>query len=308
MKYFVGIDGGGTKTKLVVMDGEEKVVFSSVGGPGNILSSGYATVKESIKTVFQQGIINNGLALSDCVGMCIGAAGGARDSVKKQLEEIVRSLGYNNELQITHDGEIALIAGAKGEAALLLIAGTGAICYGRNNKGDIVRVSGWGHIIGDEGGAYSIGVNIVKAVMRAYDGREEPTVLRELLLKEMKINNEEEIISKIYSGQSNKETIAALAVLIEEGLKVKDSVSIKIADEAIEELVKTTKPAIRKLDFIDNQEMFRIILDGSVFKYNAYIRQGYINRINGLYKNADVIMMEEDAAYGAAIKILRGYR
>ncbi|WP_040214033.1 BadF/BadG/BcrA/BcrD ATPase family protein [Clostridium polynesiense] len=306
MKYIVGIDGGGTKTKLIVMDTEEKVQFSCIGGPCNILSSGYDTVKQSIEMVLQEGIIDNGLSFDDCIGMCIGAAGGARDSVKSQLEEIVRNLGYKGNLQITHDGEISLIAGSRGEAALLLIAGTGAICYGRNKQGDAVRVSGWGHIIGDEGSAYSLGIKIVKAVMKAYDGRGEKTALKELLFKVLQINSEEEVIMKIYGEQSNKEHIAALAVLIEDGLKLKDAVSIKIADETIDELVYTVLPAAKKLGFMDSGESFKVIIDGSVLVNNDYIREGFTKKIQSIFKNACVSITGQDAASGAAIKILKG--
>ncbi len=303
MEYIVGIDGGGTKTRLVVIDKEGKTLFTSIGGPSNILSSGYEESKRSINTVLTNGILDNDLEFKNCIGMCIGVAGGGRATVKGQIEEIIRTAGFKGKLIVTHDGEIALTAGTEGKEGLLLIAGTGAICYGKNNIGDIVRVSGWGHLVGDEGSAYSIGIKIIRAVMKAYDGRAEATLLSKLLLTELGFSNEEEIITHIYRPQFTKEHIAALAVLIEEGIKNNDNISLKIANETVDDLTEAASSASSKLGFKDKD--FRLIIDGSVLLNNSYIRNGFINNISKELKYVQVTTREKEAAYGAALMILK---
>ena len=187
MKYIVGIDGGGTKTKLTVCTLAGEIVHSVVAGPSNILSSGYETARQAIRDVMQMGMIDTGYGLENCMALCIGVAGAARTHVKEQLETIIREKGYSNALVITHDAETALVGGTGGREGLLVIAGTGAICFGKNKEGVTHRVGGWGHIIGDEGSAYRIGVHILNAVMKAYDGRGKKTCLTPLLLERMEL-------------------------------------------------------------------------------------------------------------------------
>lgn len=303
MGYIVGIDGGGTKTKLVVIDEEGEELFASKSGPSNILSSGYERARASIHEVIKNAVIDNKLDFKSCLGMCIGVAGGGRAAVREQIEAIIRETGYEGRLIVTHDGETSLIGGTKGEAGLLIVAGTGAICYGINDLGCRVRVSGWGHLIGDEGSAYSIGIRILRAVMKSYDGRLENTILSELLLDKLSLSNEEEIVSYVYNSKITKEHIAALAILIEEGIKQKDGIAIRIADETVEDLVETVLPACKKLGFTN--QCFKLIIDGSVLVNNTYIRESFIEKITNRVKGVTISTMEKDAAYGAALMVLR---
>lgn len=299
MQYIIGIDGGGTKTKLTVCTIQGEVIHSVIAGPSNILSSGYEAARESIQTVIHEGTGKKGYPLEDCVALCIGVAGAGRDTVKAQLETIIRETGYANALIVTHDAETALMGGTEGDEGILMIAGTGAICYGRNKEGMRHRVSGWGHIIGDEGSAYSIGIKIVNAVMKAYDGRGKKTWLTPLLLQQMQLEHEEQIIGHIYSPEVTKQHIASYAVLIDEACANCDEVAFKIIQETVEALYECVSAGLKKLGFEDKE--IKVIINGSVLVNNQYVNKGFKERIALHYPKVRVGTMEQDAAYGAAL-------
>lgn len=82
-------------------------------------------------------------------------------------------------IRLVGDHETALAGALEEPAGVILIAGTGSICYGVNESGAKFRAGGYGHIIDDAGSAYAIGRDILKAVVRSSDGRQGQTVLKE---------------------------------------------------------------------------------------------------------------------------------
>ncbi|OON98342.1 MAG: hypothetical protein ATN36_00100 [Epulopiscium sp. Nele67-Bin005] len=298
MKFVIGIDGGGTRTQITVCEENGKVVASSIAGPSNILSSGYDIAKESITKVITDGFLRRGYRLSDCVSFCIGVAGAGRDYVKEQIEEIVRSTGYRGPLIVTHDAETALAGGTAGEEGILIMAGTGTICYGRNEEGKIHRVSGWGHIIGDEGSAYGVSVQILNSVMKAHDGRGNPTILTDLVLDYMQLKQVEDIIGEIYRPGVTKQHIAEFAVLIEEACDKNDEVALAIIEDAINEIFECVVAGIDALGFA--KKKVKIIISGTMLVTNSYIRKGFEQKLKYNYPLVNICTMIKDASYGAA--------
>ncbi|MHC1750844.1 MAG: N-acetylglucosamine kinase [Cellulosilyticaceae bacterium] len=299
MKYVVGIDGGGTKTQLWMSDMRGNILEKVQAGPSNLLSCGYDITKVSIEEVLKVGILNRGYVLEDCQVLCIGVAGGAREMTKHQITEIIRRFGYEGKLIVTHDAETALVAGCKGSAGILLIAGTGAICYARAKNGVTHRVSGWGHLMGDEGSAYSIGSAILKAVMHAYDGRGSATQLTALVLEKMKVASPEEIVTQTYGCQDVKSEIASYAVLLEKAIDKKDAVAQKIADDTVDALVQNIVAMAQKIDCKDEQ--IKLFLAGSVLTKNDGIKKAFIQQVQKRYPNIVVEATPPEAVYGAII-------
>lgn len=306
MNYVVGIDGGGTKTKLIVCNLQGEILDETISGPSNILSSGYDIAKASIQELIVKGIVEKGYLLENCLMLCIGVAGAGRTSVIEQLEKIIREVGYDGNLLITHDAETALIGGTSSDEGILIIAGTGVICYGKTKEGITHRVSGWGHLIGDEGSAYSIGIKIMKAVMKAYDGRGDKTILTHLLLDAMAFQSPEEIVGFIYQPHITKQHIASYAALIDKAYKHNDKVAVEIVQQTIEDLFKTVEAILIKLAFIDKP--VKVVINGSVLLKNEAIQKGFKAYLNKYYPLVEVCQMKHDAAYGAAIKALQEVR
>ncbi|MBO4808917.1 MAG: hypothetical protein J5537_07725 [Lachnospiraceae bacterium] len=293
-RYVIGIDGGGTGSKGIVADLEGNILCNMKGGPINYVGADTRTIDENIENLIEQGL--KGREVSDCAAICIGSAGVSRSDVLANFERILEKTGFTCPHKITTDSHTAHAGALNGKEGIVVIAGTGAICLGVNKEGDSIRVGGYGHIIDDEGSAYYIGRLILRAVIRAFDGRDKKTVLSELVFEKLGISTIPELITWIYSTDRSKGDIAALAILIEEAYERGDEVAGEIEEKAAEELAKLCEPA---LEFLGGKAT--IAVSGSVLQKNRRIRESFKERL----KDVEVIQAMHEADYGAMLLALK---
>ncbi|MGQ9799978.1 MAG: N-acetylglucosamine kinase, partial [Ignavibacterium sp.] len=156
MKYLIGIDGGGTKSKCVITDFEFIPKFETSGGPTNFLMLGTDKVAETILGLIHQCVINLNIKYEDIAAIVLGTTGGGRKTDAEDLEKAITHLAAHkrillNKFQVESDARIALEGAFSGKPGSILIAGTGSIMFGKDSKGVIHRVGGFGRFIGDEG-------------------------------------------------------------------------------------------------------------------------------------------------------------
>ncbi|KAF9121993.1 hypothetical protein BGX30_002257 [Mortierella sp. GBA39] len=180
MRYVAGLDGGGTKTAVAVADESGAVVATFESGGINYNGQDEASIEASLRDMLGR-IGEAAGGLDRCAYLCIGAAGVSNPAVSARLTAKVRESGYAGGLLITGDQETALSGAHESEYGMILIAGTGSICYGRNERGETHRTGGCGHLIDDEGSGYAIGRDLLSVLVRAYDGRLPETVITDLV-------------------------------------------------------------------------------------------------------------------------------
>jgi len=167
VSYYLGIDGGGTKTTCAVGD-ESHLLATATAGPSNIVRVGEAQARESLQAAVRQACAAAGITPAQVAHTCVGGSGAARpelaEAVRRCLAEILPT-----PIDVVGDMRIALEAAFDNGPGVIVIAGTGSIAYGRDEMGTTVRAGGWGFAIGDEGSAHWIGRAAVSAVLRAAD-------------------------------------------------------------------------------------------------------------------------------------------
>lgn len=209
MPYYVGIDGGGTKTAVELRTRGSAAHSRAVFGPLNCNSDRTAAAKALTDTLAWLAAQPEGLA--GCDGLCIGSAGISNPDAYNFIQDIIRAGGYTGPLQIVGD-QVTALAGALGQpVGTVLIAGTGSICYARTADGREARSGGWGHLIDDEGSAYALGRDILRAVVRAADGRAPATALTELVAQRLGAPGVQPVIRFTYAPTTTKKEIATLA-------------------------------------------------------------------------------------------------
>jgi glucosamine kinase len=165
--YYLGVDGGGTKTTCAVGD-ESRLLATATAGPSNIVRVGEAQARESLQQAVRQACVAAGITPAQVAHTCVGGSGAARPEVaaivRRSLAEIL-----GTPIDVVGDMQIALEAAFDTGPGVIVIAGTGSIAYGRNSQGTTARAGGWGFAIGDEGSAHWIGRAAVGAVLRAAD-------------------------------------------------------------------------------------------------------------------------------------------
>jgi len=303
-KYVIGIDGGGTGSKGIVADLLGNVLLRLKGGEMNYVGGEKEIVDRNITALFHDALA--GRSVEDCAAICVGCAGVSNINARNNIEAIIKRLGFTCPLKITTDSHTAHAGALSAKEGIVVIAGTGAICLGRKKNDENIRVGGWGYLIDDEGSAYYIGHHILRAVVRAYDGRGENTVLSKLVFDKLGISKIEELIAWLYDDNRTKRDLAALAMLVEDAAKVRDEVAAQIEREAAKELAILCEPAVQFFG-----KSTTIALSGSVLQKNSRIRQYFIGEIQDAYpenfgmpQGITVQMSENEADYGAMLLAL----
>jgi N-acetylmuramic acid 6-phosphate etherase len=214
LTYVIGVDGGGSKTLALVANTEGRILGEGSAGPSNPHSHGAAGAFKSIETAICSAQAAAGLS-SAPFAACLGLAGA--DSP----EEIALVSAWWAEcfpgvrLQIVNDAWLVLAAGTPTGIGVAIISGTGSISVARGPDGRTARAGGWGHLFGDEGSGYAIGLEALRIVSQAADGRHQATLLTEFLLSHFSIQNPMDLIRKIYSLKSPRVEVGRLAVHVQ---------------------------------------------------------------------------------------------
>jgi N-acetylglucosamine kinase-like BadF-type ATPase len=249
MKYLIGIDGGGTKTDSAIADLSGKIIHQTTGKPSNFLVVGIEEAVENIFDLIEENLFKLEGDFAHVKQIVIGVAGAGREEDAFLLEKGFKD--YSNQegvhfkgVKVVSDAHIALEGAFPDSAGCILIAGTGSILFGKDDKGVIHRVGGFGRLIGDEGSGYSIGRKALNAVSKASDGRGEETLISELLNAKMNSGLSTSIINRVYK---EKLDVASVAKIVIEAAEEGDAIAEDILDEEADELVLHIKSLINKI-------------------------------------------------------------
>jgi N-acetylglucosamine kinase-like BadF-type ATPase len=260
----LGVDGGGTKTHAVLTDGRDQVVGEGFAGPSNPLRVGVVHAAAAVREAFDRAVSEAGVRRADVAAAQVGLAGVRRADLRERVrDELVAALGIA-AVEVVTDAEIALYGATDGEPGLVIIAGTGSICCGRNARGRRVCAGGWGPLAGDEGGGIWIARRALQSVARATDGRGPATALVESCLEYFHIEAPGDLSLAIYAPNITNERIAGFGRYVIEAAEDGDAVAVEIVADAGRELGLVAATVIRQLSM--GGESFPIAYVGGVFK------------------------------------------
>ena len=294
-KFIIGIDGGGTKTHAVFIALNGKILGQTTVGASNFQQAGQSGIQTVCRQILDQ-VKKNGLSEDGIRRWVLGLAGAGRPADKAAVKEAVEELGFKNRVTVESDAYIALMGAFVGESGIILISGTGSICYGLNTNGKMARAGGWGYLLGDEGSGYFIGNQAVIAALKDLDGRGKKTALRQKFESLFGISTIDLLVPKIYKGDLQKEDIAGLAPMVFQAAAEDDSVALEIIERAGRELGKMAVAVTRQLEIVG--ETIRIAPIGSVLENQKEVLEPHI--LNEMRKASDSVLFQ-DAQYPAAI-------
>jgi len=306
MALILGLDGGATKTGVMVLDTGTDKIIESVSGSSNYLNVGIEVAKNNIvKPVLD---IVEEIKESKCLekiffaSSCFGFSGCDLDSDLKTYKEIIFTSELDSFLDqdkalICNDTKIGLAAGSNNKNRIMIICGTGSNCYGINESGEEARSNGWDYILGDEGSGYSIAIKALRAIMRAYDGRGGKTILSENVLKYLGFSSEIELVRWAYENTISKNEIATVASIVCKTAYADDQISIKILKEECDEAILTVTTLINKLKLKNSN--FDLVLVGSVFNCKKYFKDLLVNQIKKHFSGVNIKNLVKKPAEGA---------
>ena len=297
--WLIGIDGGGSKTLALLADGTGRVVGRGTAGPSNYqvvgVEAAYAALDKAV------GAALTAVPNARPAAICLGMAGAGRPQDRSIIQAWAQARYPGVPRLVVHDAQLVLAAGTPDGWGIALISGTGSLAYGTNQAGQTARAGGWGHLLGDEGSGYAIGLAGLRAVARAADGRGPNTALTELLLGRMNLDRPQDLIHRIYGAAAPRNAIASLSPLIQNAAQEGDKKAQEIIQTAGRELALAVWAVADQLDL---HGPIPCALAGSVLIKGPAVSAAFHQSIHKLGLPLAPITPVEEPAQGA-IKLAR---
>ncbi len=265
MALFLGVDGGQSSTVALIANEAGQVLGAGKGGPCNhaAAAEGRAKFTRAMADCLGGACAQAGLAVEDVRfdAACLGFSGGTAGK-----EDFTRETIRSKAFKITHDAEIALSGATGGQPGIVVIAGTGSIAFAKNEAGITFRAGGWGYIFGDEGGAFDIVRQALRAALAMEEGWGRTTVLRERLAKSTGVADASELMHYWYH-HFDRTRIAELALTVDLAAKDGDEAARAILATAGGQLAELARAAYGGL--FRNREAVSVSYVGGVFESKA---------------------------------------
>lgn len=284
MRLFLGVDGGQSGTTAVIGD-ETGRILGTGGGPACRHPGAF---EEAIRTA--------GAAKVEFESACFGLSGG-----QPETEAAARAAVRARHYVFTHDAAIALTGALGGEPGVIVIAGTGSTAFGRNAAGKEARAGGWGYIYGDEGGAFDLVRGALRAALRQEEGWGSPTTLGELLLAATGARDANELMHRFYTPEFPRESVAALAPLVDRAAASGDAVAHELLNQAGQALA--TIVGVVRTRLFGPEKRVAITYSGGVFRSPAVLAR--FRMLAELEDGICVVEPQHSPAEGALITAYR---
>lgn len=248
MQRFMGIDGGGSNLRVVIVDesmNQLALVRSTTANP-NII--GYDVSKTLIQNTLRQALQKLKIETVDAVG--IGIAGAPATRSRDWLETVVREVLPDTHIVASADDEIALVGTFAQREGILILAGTGSIAYGINREGERLQLGGWGYMLGDEGSGYWLGLQALHLLTQYLDkpSKSSSSIVDKLLLVP-ELSKRDTLIRWLYQDRdASVAKVARLAHYVLEAAEEGDVQAVSIVKSGaayLLQLVETIRQRLR---------------------------------------------------------------
>jgi len=293
MAYYLGIDGGGTKTRCALAD-ETTILARVISGGSNIIRLGESQAREVLRSAIQQVCAVARISPEQIRATCIGAAGAGRPEIAGKIRSVFADLALTN-IEVVGDTVIALEAAFGGGPGVIAMAGTGSIVYGRDAAGRAARAGGWGFAVSDEGSGHWIGRSAIAAILDAHD-RGFETALTKLALQTWKLHSIDELVQ--HANSTPPPDFPRLFPVVLRAAEEGDDIARELLAEAGTKLAVLAAIVIRRLlsqasesqfaGTLAAAEMLPVATTGSVFRQSSDVRQIFYNTLQTNFPGIDV--------------------
>lgn len=306
MRVVIGVDGGGSKTRVLVADGRGEPLGSYEGAASAVRPGAVEHSADVIAACVREALAAAGVADERPAALCVGVAGVGRPAEREQLWRALTEHDLADELSVVPDAQVALDDAFGDGPGILLVAGTGSVAFARGPTGTEARVGGWGPVCGDEGSGAWIGRRALSVVTASLDGREPETSLVGALLTAAELNEPGELVA--WAAAATPAQLATLAATVVGAAEGGDLRANSILDLAAEELALHVRTLARQL-FTDERAACPVALAGGLLRTGSALRKRLEHRLKSSTPGAQIVAGEvrpERGAMRAALALVGG--
>lgn len=300
MPFFLGIDGGGTKTRCIVGD-EKSQLGAGSSSSSKVQRVGEACARDALAAAVHEACVQAGISPQQIARTCAGITGSARPEIAGVMRDLMTSI-VGGEVEIVGDVEVAFEDALGAGPGVIVIAGTGSIAYGRNSKGETARAGGWGYAVSDEGSGHWIGVEAVRAALRVHDLGQHSGLLDDLMAG-LGARDFEDFIVRLNGSPSVD--FAPLFPIVLATSDNGDPIATEILTRAGRELVEMAGTVIERLF---REQSLSVATHGGVLASSTIVRKNFARELKSRYKRAGLLDREIDPARGALERARREFK
>ena len=287
--WYFGIDGGGTRSRLRVVDEQGHTVLETTGESTNIYSMSPAVVERNLRNLLEP------LSRYPVRAGCIGSAGLSRERERTLFSDLLSTLLPKVPVTLCSDGEILLVGGLLSMEGYCLISGTGSLALRRDAEGHITRSGGFGYMLGDEGSAWWIAHQALMRSLRSMEHRDISTSMLSSLLNALSLEHVDDLITYMHH-RVNKAEVARLAPVVTSYAEKGDPLARQILIEAAGELSNL-------VESIHSTQLKRqeLVYAGGVLEHDTIVRETFLRRLSERLPSVTVTQARGTALDGACI-------
>ena len=243
-KIVVAVDGGQSSTLALAAALNGEILGVGWGGESNHIDEpgGVERLNNALNHSITGALASAGRSAEMVRGAVLGMTG-----VSALAGEIAQAMLPQAQVQVHHDAITALAGASVGQPGVIVIAGTGAVAYGELADGRSAKSGGWGYLMGDEGSGYDLGIQALRAITQASDGRGPATRLVEVIPQHFGLDTLQALHQAIYSQKITRAQIAGLAAVVGRAAQAGDSAAQVLLQTAGEHLALAALGVIRQL-------------------------------------------------------------
>ncbi|MDR1631120.1 MAG: hypothetical protein LBS36_13050 [Oscillospiraceae bacterium] len=296
--YFLGLDGGGTKTSAALADETGRVVCTHVGDSINYYSEGLEQARQNFAKILSD--IKNKSGVPEIHSVFIGSSALFGKANGQELAAF--TAGVCDAPYVTMDSDLAIALEGmmqKGECGVV-ISGTGSMAAGRRADGTIFSKGGYGYILGDEGSGYKIGLAGIQKAVTAFEGATEKTLLTGALQKKYQVNDLHDLTHIFYDPPIERKAIADFAKQVFDCAHAGDSAASAIIKSAARELAATAAALLREFEKPVPLGVF-----GGIFMHHAIYFDAFCKELQRLVANVSVCRLPLVPVLGAVLGAMK---
>ena len=301
MNYYLGIDGGGTKTAYLLVDEEGNEVFhhetEGISYRQYVIDTVVERVKDTVFTLFEQ----HGLHVHDLKSTVIGLPCYGED---KKSDQIIRDRfeeeNISGKLKLVNDVEVAAAGALCGKPGIHLVCGTGSIAISEDKFGNTQRAGGWSEIFSDEGAGTWLGKKAIEIFTKQADGRVTKGRLYSLFHEIFLYEDDFDLMTFIEENYASRKDLASLQKILSQAAKEGDPSCIRAYEDAAYELSLMIK-ALKERSLLE--EPVTVTCTGGIFNNGELIMEPLRK-----YTERDSVVFEKSIcspSQGAALMAIR---
>lgn len=294
-EVYVGIDGGGSRATAVASDATGRILSRVEGTAGLVRADAPLAGVDALAGLARRAA-HAAVPGAAVRALCCGLAGVGRSREREAVRAALTGSGVAGRVDVVTDIDAAMQDAFGAGAGLLLVAGTGSVAFGRTEDGRNARAGGWGALLGDEGGGWTLALAGMRAVLRHHDGRAPATLLTRTLTQAAHCESAGDLVA--FAALSTKGDVAALAPVVIAAADEGDEVAGAIVADATAALASLLAAVVRSLDPWSAPPP--VAFAGGLILPGRPLRERALEAIMSVLQISEILPRTIDAAAGAA--------